>query len=113
MREVSNTPSVLSAAHAARMERALAHIASAKTGGPRLDNNWPAFGYPAAIYAAEVLGEETTGPLNADLAYALYLLDAALKADRERRWWQRPNRLWVGRVDHARRILERWVNDGT
>ena len=44
-------------------------------------------------------------PLSLD--HAAYLLRAALAADTKRRWWQLPNRLWVGRVDQALRIVER------
>jgi hypothetical protein len=42
-----------------------------------------------------------------ELGYAIYLLEAALEADRKRPWWRRPNRLWVGRTEHALSILRR------
>lgn len=39
------------------------------------------------------------------ISRAVELLDAALDADLRRRWWQLPNRLWVGRTLHARNLL--------
>lgn len=39
------------------------------------------------------------------------LLSAALRDDAKRGWWQSPNRLWVGRVDHALTLIRHALGD--